>query len=634
MILRRMSKSLGLCLLAGFLLLSFSAGADLLDQPDTNSSCLVPSSGGYIYDWQLANMIKMWVADAGYANMIFIFNQCFAGGMIDDLKEKLSGTGDVALMGAARHDETSKGLEDTFTATDQSRLAGFERPEDLYAKEIGEEMARSGNDAPTARQMADNAASQDLMREGGKWVNGAAWPAGVVEHPQSTMIGNGGAVKIGKKADGSDVASKHAILFAGDADGMRHWNDVDRAYKALTDKHGFSPENVVVLVGGGKNSKKPDGSNAPGYVDGPGTKKALFGAIEALRGKMNANEQFIFWASDHGDMNRTEVFLEKAIRDPVKQTVPPRRTASPPGAPSWDLDTEFLDAMLEDPDNEPFVSLIVCQAFNLEYANDLAAFLNSEQLELRSVEPIYAYDDEPDLDGYELLFPIPDEEMLTPENLIEVEWQGDPEQFQPFTILALQIGTGSINTVPEETPLPGEEKSITIPDPLDDLYRRGGYPTGGRDWQDITEVEVTRTDEKIEFRITVNGVFPRGRTFKDGVFMILLDINGDGRVVPSKGPIDFYRGNFDYGIFISSPEFGEPPIFIENLRLGGRGRYVTSGVEYSIEGNKIVIVVELSQIGDPEGTIWWVVAVKRGIERWPPVEDRVPNEGLAETADP
>jgi hypothetical protein len=169
MILRRLDKGLiGICLVVGLALLSLSAQAEFLDQPDTYSSSLVTSSGGYIYDWQLANMIRMWVADAGYANMIFIFNQCFAGGMMDDLREKLLGTGDVALMGAARHDETSKGLPDGFAATDQSRRAGFERPEDFYAKEIGEEMARSGNNAPTAKQIADNAASQDLVREGGK----------------------------------------------------------------------------------------------------------------------------------------------------------------------------------------------------------------------------------------------------------------------------------------------------------------------------------------------------------------------------------------------------------------------------------------------------------------------------------
>ena len=131
-------------------------------------------------------------------------------------------------------------------------LEGLERAEDFYAKENGEELARTGNDAPTAQEMADNAASQDYAREGGTYLNGDPRPVSKSEHPQSLFIGNGADIKIGKHADGSDVASKHAILFAGNADGKRHWNGVDRAYTALVDNHGFNPDDVTVLVGEGK----------------------------------------------------------------------------------------------------------------------------------------------------------------------------------------------------------------------------------------------------------------------------------------------------------------------------------------------------------------------------------------------
>ncbi|WP_143597825.1 hypothetical protein [Thermococcus thioreducens] len=100
------------------------------DQPPDYASSIVTSSGGYIYDWQLANMINMWIANrTGYANMVFIFSQCFGGGMIDDLKEKLKGTGDAAFLSASRHNEASWGLADGYTPSSWPEMAkrGFKK---------------------------------------------------------------------------------------------------------------------------------------------------------------------------------------------------------------------------------------------------------------------------------------------------------------------------------------------------------------------------------------------------------------------------------------------------------------------------------------------------------------------------
>lgn len=169
---------------------------------------------------------------------------------------------------------------------------------------------------------------------------------------------------------------------------------------------------------------------------------------------------------------------------------------------------------------------------------------------------------------------------------------------------------------------------VVTEDPLDDLYGDGGIPATGPDWQDITDLEVTVSDETIDFILTVNDEFPDMETFQDGAIMILVDIDEDAQVVPSEGPIDFYGGNFDYGIFIPSPEFGEPPIFIEDLRLQGGGGYDTAGAQYNIEGDKIEIMIEPYHIGDPE-VIRFVGAIRTGIMSGP-IEDRVPNEGLVE----
>ncbi|USH00772.1 hypothetical protein K1720_04910 [Thermococcus argininiproducens] len=410
------------------------------DQPDEYASSIVTSSGGYVYDWQLANMMKMWIANrTGYANMVFIFNQCFGGGMIDDLKEKLKGTGDAAFLSASKHDETSWGLADGYTPASWPEMSkrGFTRPEGYYPKEVGEELERTGRDAPTMKEMAKRAEQQDAR---------GPYGLGFKETPQYTSIGKGDSIKIGKKADGSNVASKHAILFAGDADSKRHWNNLDRAYKALK-KQGFTDENIIALAGNGKTM--PDGTNVPTYVDGPGTKKALFEAIINVSKKMNKNEQLIFWVSDHGNRERTETALDKAIKDPVKQTVPPRETAKRTGQISWDLDEEFLKVIKLDPNNQPYVSILVeATPVVIEYGEyfleNIKLYVNENELELELIEPIIAYDEEPDLDAYELVYLV-DERILGEENLIEVEWSGDAEMFVEYNIMGLMISTGGIN---------------------------------------------------------------------------------------------------------------------------------------------------------------------------------------------
>jgi len=171
-----------------------------------------------------------------------------------------------------------------------------------------------------------------------------------------------------------------------------------------------------------------------------------------------------------------------------------------------------------------------------------------------------------------------------------------------------------------------EDKISPMSDPADDLYRDDGYPTSGPDWQDITEVEVIWQETDARIGLTVNSEFPSMDTFWDGAIMILIDIDGDGEVIPSEGIIDFYEGNFDYGIFISSPEFGEPPIFI--VDLNNPEEYDTEGATFSIDGDKIEIQVELNHIGTPDGVMGYVAAIRTGYST-ELVEDRVPNEELA-----
>ena len=78
---------------------------------------------------------------------------------------------------------------------------------------------------------------------------------------------------------------------------------------------------------------------------------------------------------------------------------------------------------------------------------------------------------------------------------------------------------------------------------------------------------------------------------------------------------------------MSSPEFGEPPIFLEDLRLQGEGEFVTEGIEYKIEGCSLRMRVPREKLGNPRGFMYVVLVSSAGISTAGRAEDRLPNDG-------
>jgi len=417
------------------------------DQPDGWSSDIATSSGGDIYDWQLANMVDMWIAEPGYANLVFFQTQCYSGGILDDLSDELAGTGDVALLGSARHDQ----------------VAWADGSESHWAEEVADELERTGPNAPDMGELAKRARRQDEAGPYGPHAGGVTTVDGSLlnEHPQTKFLGNGSEIEIGKHANGSAVSSKHAVLFIGDAE-KRHWTNLDRVYDALTNQHGFAPENVHVLADAGPGSPR-----APGYVDDPGTKQALFETLRTLSAEMNSGEQLVFWTDNHGTRDRYEHGLLESITGPDRVTIPPTRSASStPDVPvvasetvAWDVDRAFIDDVRSDPENVPFVSVIVeprnaSEGFEQAITN-YTLYLNSEPLAAGTVEPIYSFDSNPDLDGYEVIYPVRNESILRIDNVVEGEWNGSRAGFEPFDVRGLHISTGAIDErVRNDTPRP------------------------------------------------------------------------------------------------------------------------------------------------------------------------------------
>ncbi|WP_456478483.1 C13 family peptidase [Geoglobus ahangari] len=397
------------------------------DQPETKSSSIVTKSGANIYDFELANMLKMWIAEKGFANMLIFFQQCFGGGMTDDILKRIDG--DVAVVSAAKHDEVAYGYNESSVGVKV----------DPFSREVIEGL-KSGK---SAKEIARDVEKKD---EYGVYANKRynGYVDERSEHTQYKAKGEGDKVRLGKNADGSEVKSKHAIVFAGDPDDTYDWTEV-KGFVDMLKGQGFSDEDIVVLAGSGRSAARP-------YVDGPGTKQALWNAIKDLSGKMNKDEQFVIFVTDHGNLEKTEKALDLLINDPVKQPVPVKNEELE-NEDVWILDEDFLEVLNTTDDNVPYISLMILppteiieEDLTYEFLGNVTLHLNEFELEPEIIEPVYALDELPDLDAYEVVFPIYDEGILGRENVIELSFD-QPEMFRPFTVEMLLISTGSIPRV-------------------------------------------------------------------------------------------------------------------------------------------------------------------------------------------
>jgi hypothetical protein len=172
-------------------------------------------------------------------------------------------------------------------------------------------------------------------------------------------------------------------------------------------------------------------------VDGAGTKQALFDAIKTTGTQMNPNEQFVFWASDHGNRERTERALNRLVTDPVKQDIPPFNY---PKKGIWKCDRKLVK-QAGRPDAERHLSLIVDPLFPIAGLDSLSVYFNGEILPLKTVGDIEGLNpcDPLDLDALELMYEIPKTMGFRRKNRVQIEWI-DPGTFEPFMIYGLQIG--------------------------------------------------------------------------------------------------------------------------------------------------------------------------------------------------
>lgn len=249
-------------------------------QPADKHSHLVGRDGKTLRDDEFAKMVSSLLLKDGKANAKdakFLFQQCFGGGMLDDLDkafgDKLSWIGGSA----SAHDQVSFGAPDEFKQDTWTHalLTGIrvKDPRRTLASHLAQ--ARKDDTASVARAKPVTAINPKT---------GKPYPP---EDPQ-TMTRNGGE-KI--TVDDASAKSHHAIIWTGKAE-PRHNADAAGMKDAL---------------------EKQWGTNTPGTsLRFVGTTAELQRAIDNLKTLMNPDEQFFFYSTDHGSLVST--MLDTPIR--------------------------------------------------------------------------------------------------------------------------------------------------------------------------------------------------------------------------------------------------------------------------------------------------------------------------------
>jgi hypothetical protein len=336
-------------------------------------------------------------------NATFLFQQCFSGGMLDDLVNQLGGRVPWVGGAAARHNLPAFG---------EPPNGRDRRPEGYWSEELLKQLKRN----QTVLDALKNTKREDPIRR--------------VEFPQHVQRGGGDQVKIDKP----NVQSRHAILWAGQAgpgqtDAEMHKNMINGMRRLLVDKWGRPDgRNTTITVLFGNGRTLPNGAALPDNWNArAATRENLMAAINELKdgnannGEMNPNEQFVFYSADHGghQVDRPQprrVGSNMSHQDMIE---------TPPGVQT---------AMLNQTDNVPTLSIdydgvTVPAAVPVTWNGNLLGHL------------------EPGLS--QMVFPIP-EDILSLENTLEVT-NNTPTD---ITLERCLFDTGSIGVNPMVIPEP------------------------------------------------------------------------------------------------------------------------------------------------------------------------------------
>lgn len=263
------------------------ATAQLSNKPPDKNAYLFDVNTNFISDAQFAMLVSNRFFSGGTTNVRdakFLFQQCYGGGMLNELQRSLGGTNSaIPWVGgsAASWYEPSYGWGNFFT---------------WWTRGLRFEMLNTNQ---TLHAAITNSITRDPLRPGNGI--GLTNDMGMLaeEHGQSAFGGSGTNITLRD----TNALSHHAILWAGIADNS-DITDLQRIRDALSDAwSGLSNVTISTLYGNGSND--PDGDPLPADWNAmPATISNLIQTINGL--PLNSNEQFFFYSTDHGG-SRTHI---------------------------------------------------------------------------------------------------------------------------------------------------------------------------------------------------------------------------------------------------------------------------------------------------------------------------------------
>jgi hypothetical protein len=356
------------------------AFTQLAAQPNNKHASLVTTDKKFISDTAFAKLMSGLLVNNS-KDAKFAFQQCFGGGMLNALQTELAGTGVPWVGGAAAQwNQVSWGVEGS-------------RPQDWWTAALFPEL----NKNQTLQQSFQNARANDAVG-----VNGRRQETGQV------VSANGGQnITLKDPA----ALSHHAILWAGLTNGNRFATDIARVNAGLQQAWAGTNFTIDIFYGNGTI---------------PGTKKADLPTLtnfinNVLKPQMNPDEQFFFYASDHGNSTTQAVGL------PVK--VPGKRN----DIEDIDLEPGELLGIELDPDNQPTITI------DYEDLTTASSVLFNGSL-IGMLDPLQT----------EMVFDVP-ENLISLHNQIEIDNLGDTE----FGLDVKDFATGPIGTQIADVPEPG-----------------------------------------------------------------------------------------------------------------------------------------------------------------------------------
>jgi hypothetical protein len=233
--------------------------------------------------------------------------------------------------------------------------------------------------------------------------------AGVVEDGQCVSANGGDTITLKDK----DAKSHHAILWAGFANHERYVEDVKLIRNELAERWKGTDYSITVLFGNGRTDSQ--GNPLPREWNAKeATEATLQQTVNDLKAKINKDEQFFFYATDHGGLTAVPPGLPKRVPGKTKDIE------------TFSLESLILDAIAYTVDNIP--------TLRLDYSDLLSSdvFVEFNDFLLGALDPSAAM----------MEFSLP-ESIIGLENIIEVRNESDFD----FNLLNKEIFTGGNDTL-------------------------------------------------------------------------------------------------------------------------------------------------------------------------------------------